>query len=589
MITKKRKIAIGCALGICALSGSLIIGLTGCGGTSKWDVSKNASSNVKAELIKIGDDYRLNISGSGDMTDYKAASDAPWYHKAEKIKEVNISNGIKYIGSYAFAGIENVEYIMLPSGVTSVGTNFAGDTVKIFAVTENVDYGTETSYNVYVYKDEIQTNDKFWQSDKSSGNIISDQDDLFVDEGKFWHYNKDDEATVYVKTKVLFIGNSFTYRNGIVEYSSGVPGIFDNIAEDLGFAVETYSITGPGWYLDNHAKSTDVCGKQVDLILNARDDFDYVVLQDQSTVAFENYSRFVNGIKALQTKINATQSHAQIYLYETWGSPFSANERKITVPEMEAKLRDAYTKAGEECGVNVSYIGKAFTNVYNSVKSINLYATDNRHQGYPGAYLSACVHVGNMLGGDVRNTNFIGEEKYSAPNLDEPTLTALRTAAYNVVFGNDDDPIPVPPSDNPSSEDAEQEQILKIACWGRFMKEAKFNELMNDFKKYCTDNNVAYKEIIGTYYEGATNSSPYYYIADFTAKVYQDGDPDIVLPCADNFNANQSTLAAVDLIAIDVYGQTNRRVAALNSDDLTKEFFKYIQTASAKAILEKQD
>lgn len=135
------------------------------------------------------------------------------------------------------------------------------------------------------------------------------------------------------------------------------------------------------------------------------------------------------------------------------------------------------------------------------------------------------------------------------------------------MFAPDDEQTFTPPDgDTPSADDSEQKEILKIACWGRFMKEAKFKELVADFKKYCADNGVAYKEIIGTYYEGATQSSPYYYIADFTAKVYADGNPDIVLPCADNFNANQSTLAATDLLAINVYGQSNRRVAALNAE-----------------------
>lgn len=505
MMTKKRRTVIGCALGICALACSVMIGFASCDIFNKWDISKDSSSSVKAELKKLSAGYRLIVSGSGNMADYSSETNAPWYAKADQIREISISGGIRYIGSYAFAGIENVEYIMLPASVTSAGAAFAEDTVKVFAYFEDIDYGEDTPDNVYVYRDEeIQTNDKYWQSDKTSGNIITDNDDLFVDEGKFWHFNADDEATVYTKLKVLFIGNSFTYRNGVVEYSSGIPGIFDNIAEDLGFSVETYSITGPGWYLDGHANATDTCGKQVELLLNARDDFDYIVLQDQSTVAFENYNRFLNGIKALQTKINNTQKHAKIYLYETWGSPFSANERNITVPEMEAELREAYTKAGEECGLNVSYIGKAFTSIYNNVKSINLYATDNRHQGYPGAYLSACVHVGNMLGGDVRNTTFVGEEKYSAPNLDESTLEALKTTAYNVVFGDDDGETSGPLFDTPSTDDTndtDEEQILKIACWGRLMKEEKFNELIEDLKKYCADNNITYKEIIATYYE----------------------------------------------------------------------------------------
>ena len=404
------------------------------------------------------------------MTDYASAADSPWFTKAEEITEINVSYGESSIGAYAFAGIENAKPVVLPVSVTSAGSEFAPAALKVFTFSEDIDFGDQAPENIYVYREEkITTNDRFWQSDKSKGDIISDSDDLFVDEGKFWRYNADEEAVEYVKTKVLFIGNSFTYRNGIVEHSSGVPGIYDNIAEDLGYAVETYSITGPGWYLENHAKPTDTCGKQVDKLLKARDDFDYVVLQNQSTVPIDDYNRFLTGVRAMQTKINDTQKHAKIYLYETWGSPTPANQYKITVPEMELKLREAYSKAGKE--------------------------------GYPGAYLSACVHVGNMLGGDVRKTQFVGEEKYSAPKLDENTLSALRTTGYNTVFAPDDEQTFTPPDgDTPSADDSEQKEILKIACWGRFMKEAKFKELVADFKKYCADNGVAYKEIIGTYY-----------------------------------------------------------------------------------------
>ena len=70
------------------------------------------------------------------------------------------------------------------------------------------------------------------------------------------------------------------------------------------------------------------------------DDLDYVVLQEQSVNPFENYTRFLNGVKSLKQKIQSTQKHSKIYLYETWGSPYSANERSITVPAMEAKLKD---------------------------------------------------------------------------------------------------------------------------------------------------------------------------------------------------------------------------------------------------------
>lgn len=116
----------------------------------------------------------------------------------------------------------------------------------------------------------------------------------------------------------MFIGNSFTYRNGVEEFSSGVPCLFDGIAEDLGFAVETYSVTGPGWYLESHANASDRCGKQVDNLLNACNDFDYIVLQqDQSTSPYRENARFINGVNLMLSKVKRTRTHAKIYLYET--------------------------------------------------------------------------------------------------------------------------------------------------------------------------------------------------------------------------------------------------------------------------------
>ena len=291
--------------------------------------------------------------------------------------------------------------------------------------------------------------------------------------------------------KVLFIGNSFTYRNGVVEFSSGVPGLFDGIAEDLGFAVETYSITGPGWYLESHANPSDRCGRQVDKLLSACDDFDYIVLQDQSTCPYRENARFLNGVGSMLEKIESTQTHAEVYLYETWGSPFSSAEDGTTIAEMESKLRSAYTAAGGQFGLHVTYVGAAFTDAYYN-GGIYLWDTDNRHQGFAGAYLSAATHVGSMLGADVRETAFTGEGLYDAPALGEETLTALREAAYRAASG-ELAVIDEGEQGPDGGEDEEQAQILKIACWGRFMKEEKFRRLVDGFETYAkqTGSNTA--------------------------------------------------------------------------------------------------
>lgn len=419
---------------VCAFCLSLV----GCS-PSSWDISADANSSVTAELVKNGKVYTLKISGSGQMMSWDNIVDVPWYDKSDKITQVDIGNGVLSVGARAFYNTA-IKSIVLPESITKVGYNVVDDEVAIFVYSTDIEYDAEYE-QIHLYSERApESNDRFWQSDYSGGKDIFDKiEDLFPEEGKYWHYTDVGQAVAWDKIRVLFIGNSFTYRNGMVEHSSGVPGIFDKIAEDLGYWVETYSITGPGWYLKNHAKATDTCGKQVEKLLNARNDFDYVVLQEQSTNPIQNYNDFLGGVRAMQAKIEATQDHAQIILYETWGSPYSANELKTTIPEMEMVLREAYENAAAACGgLTVSYVGKAFTDVYRHEPSIYLWASDNRHQGYTGAYLSACVHVSTILGGDVRDTNFKGEAQYNAPNLADEVYEALRNSAYNIVFGEID-------------------------------------------------------------------------------------------------------------------------------------------------------
>lgn len=585
------------AIGGVTFALSTAFALSGCGlleglfGPGKWDVSKDSSSSVTAELIKESKDkYRLKISGKGKMKDFASASETPWKDKAAQIDGVEIDKGITSIGSYAFGGID-VEGIILPESVVSVGNHVVSGDVGFYVYTQEIDFAEEDLERVCLYRDTMpETHDRYWQSDKSKGDIIADGE-TFDSDGQYWHFDGK-RAEKWETIRILFVGNSFTYRNGVLEYSSGVPGIFDCVAEDLGYCVETYSVTGPGWYLSNHAKATDTCGKQIDKLLHARSDFDYVVLQEQSVNPFENYASFLSGVKAMQAKIQETQDHARIYLYETWGSPFSANERKITVPEMEGKLLKAYNDAAKECGLDVSYVGQAFTHIYNTEPSIYLYDTDHRHQGYTGAYLSACVHVGTILGGDVRDTLFEGEEKYSAPELSEETLTALREAAYGVAFGEIVYGTPDAPDapDVPKNPGEEGEYSLEIAVWGRWITEAQFVKLYNGFLADAQGKGIDVSKAHYTYYMGATTSDPYYYIANFTGKTVADGGADVIFPCATNLTTQSGTAitkAEITPLGITLNGKTDRCVANLTETELATAFCNYCLSDAGKEILSK--
>ena len=566
---------------------ALCVCLAGC--NSSWDVSASSNGKISASLVQTGNTYALHVVGNGAMKDFASPADAPWCKNASSITSVVLGEGIVYVGNNAFVGT-SITHLVLPQSVGAVGENAIPVEAPYFAQTDGIEFAEEDLAKVYTYREEpVQTVSRHWQSDKNTNSNVFDfdnPDELFATDGNYWHYNDNGEAERWQKTRVLFVGNSFTYTNV-------VPEIFHQLVNQMGYLVDTYSITGPGWYLENHAKPTDQCGKQVNALLNARSDFDFVVLQEQSTCAFANYDRFLRGVQNMQALIESTQDHAQIYLYSTWGYMKSAPSYGWDIPQMEMAVRQGYEKAAQATGVKISYVGRAFTELVLANSSINLYATDKHHQSYAGSYLGACVHAATLLGADVTKAT------YGGSLTDQSVLQQLREVACAVAFdeeyvpseGDDDDQNSDQNNDqnNNQNQQKDQTKVLVVASWGRFISEAKTQKLVDGFKQYCQSQGIEYEEISYIYYTGKAQSDPYYFIANFTAKVVQDGNVDIVLPCADNIKTNPDSqiinMVVGDLVAIDVYGQTNRRVAKLNNDQLTQAFMQYVQTTEAQSIL----
>ena len=65
----------------------------------------------------------LKISGNGAMGDYAldALESIPWYEHRNDITDIEIGEGVTYIGAYAFAGCGKVTEITIPAGVTTLG------------------------------------------------------------------------------------------------------------------------------------------------------------------------------------------------------------------------------------------------------------------------------------------------------------------------------------------------------------------------------------------------------------------------------------------------------------------------------------
>ncbi len=392
--------------------------LSGC--SEEEATSWTLSDTITASFSDNGSHgYILTVEGSGAMPDYASEKETPWYGRAGRVTEIVLDDGITYVGDNTFTGCAYVDYVILPTSVTSIGSNAFGDDMMVCAYSQVTAADNTT---VYMYSEEQPT-----------------------DTGDYWHMLGGVPAE-WVNLKVLFIGNSFTYYNDI-------PSLFAEIANSAGAVVEVESIVHGSYNLARYANPDDVAdptddpnmqgdGKTVDETLRANDDYDIIILQEQSTRPVDNYNAFLSAARTLKQRIDETQTDCDVYLYATWGFPAGLNGTYTTVPALEAALRSAYSDVAKAIGAGVCSVGEAFTYVYEHYRydeaagtGIDLYFDDNndgnrtndRHPSYAGSYLAACVHAATILGIDPRSVTFTG-------SLSEETATILQNVAYDIVF-----------------------------------------------------------------------------------------------------------------------------------------------------------
>lgn len=177
------------------------------------------------------------------------------------------------------------------------------------------------------------------------------------------------------KMKVLFIGNSFTARNDL-------PGLVAQLAGSRGQQLEYQLIQAGGASLRMHWNN----GEAQQGI--KRTGYDYVVLQEQSTLPIKNPLRFHENVRLFDQAIKA--SGAQTALYLTWA--------RQNAPETQQAITDAYTAIGEELGAKIIPAGVAWRNFIRGHRSPVLHDKDQSHPTLAGSYLAACVFFAVLFG-----------------------------------------------------------------------------------------------------------------------------------------------------------------------------------------------
>jgi hypothetical protein len=200
---------------------------------------------------------------------------------------------------------------------------------------------------------------------------------------------------------VLFVGNSFTQRNNL-------PGLLAELAAARGMRIDHELISAGGASLRTHWNA----GRARQLI--ASGGYDYVVLQEQSTLPVKNAARFAENVRLFDKVIK--KAGARTALYMTWARQHS--------PETQQAITDAYTTIGREVGAIVVPVGLAWQRFRADHDRPVLYDRDQSHPSLAGSYLAACVFLAALL-----KTNPVGIEAGPA-GLDASDRATLQGAAW---------------------------------------------------------------------------------------------------------------------------------------------------------------
>jgi hypothetical protein len=200
---------------------------------------------------------------------------------------------------------------------------------------------------------------------------------------------------------MLFIGNSFTQRNDL-------PGLLAAMAAERGVRIEHKLVSAGGASLRTHWNA----GRAGQAI--AAGGYDFVVLQEQSTLPVRNAQRMGENVRLFDEIIK--QAGSRTVLYMTWS--------RQTAPESQQAITDSYNSIGKEVGAVAVPVGLAWQRFAAKHDWPLLYDRDQSHPSLAGSYFAACVFLATLL-----KINPVGLEA-GGKGLDESERKLLQGAAW---------------------------------------------------------------------------------------------------------------------------------------------------------------
>ena len=170
---------------------------------------------------------------------------------------------------------------------------------------------------------------------------------------------------------MLFIGNSYVKYGSL---SIDIPATYKLLADGAEKCVAVNSAANLGWTLSQHATDAGTAAK-----INSKP-WDIVVLQDQS----DNYysgSGFLNGARALKTKIKANNActRVMLYLIPAWNDPWS--------PSVQTTFTNKTKSVQNTLDEATCPTGEGWRKASNDSFSVSSLFDDGQHPSELGEYL----------------------------------------------------------------------------------------------------------------------------------------------------------------------------------------------------------
>lgn len=228
------------------------------------------------------------------------------------------------------------------------------------------------------------------------------------------------------KFNVLFIGNSYTYVNGL-------PTMIEQLALAGGDSLTHDQSTPGGYTFEGHSTNATTLSKI------AQGDWDYVVLQEQSQKPSFPPAQVQSDVypfaAILDSLIHDANPCTETMFYMTWGRKYGDQQNcqfytpLCTFDGMQGRLTQSYLEMGDMFSATVAPVGLAWQASMRLDSMIELYQADYSHPSTAGTYLTACVFYGTMYQQQSEGLGW-----YSI--LDTATATFLQHVADSIVFGD---------------------------------------------------------------------------------------------------------------------------------------------------------